>query len=404
MASELLSELQGIQSLLAGTAASPTRKPPPLAVVRAASTDSELEEEAAVRHPPIPAHRPVAGSQTRELERQVAALRQVQAEGEDKCRRLEAALAAAQQDGELIAGRLRGQLAGKQEECGQLADLVFQLREESEALRAQLQQHAQQAEEQGRATVSSVEQLQAAAGEWRQQCEQGLQALDAERARGAALQGETHRLQERAAQLQAELKEERRQREAAAGELAALRAAVGGPAGGGVSLVSELRQRLALEQGWRKAVRQWLRGEVQTKSELERVLLNVSSAVCCGPAGEPASGSTRHAPSPPLLPPRRMAASQLAPDTAAVHVAAAPDGSSVRVTVRSPRAGMVSVSSSLAHQNGPCGGTEAEGKGSSSGSGWRQHFHATMRAFDERHNKLQQELSGLRREAFQLAD
>jgi hypothetical protein len=78
--------------------------------------------------------------------------------------------------------------------------------------------------------------------------------------------------------------------------------------------------------------------------------------------------------------------------------------------VHSPRASTISFSSSVAQQQqlGQCGsggGKDAAGKAScSSGNGWRQHFQATMKAFDERHNKLQQELSGLRREAFQLGE
>ena len=140
-----------------------------------------------------------------------------------------------------------------------------------------------------------------------------------------------------------------------------------------------------------------------TRSDLEWVLLNVGSAV-------------RGPPPPPPIPPRRMAASQLAPQR--------PPGSptAVRVTLHSPAAGQtlsVGVDGDggcTVHRYGPIGGacgTCAGGSqpavgggapgGASPGAGckadWRQHFRATMQAFDERHANLQAELSTLRREA-----
>jgi predicted nucleic acid-binding Zn-ribbon protein len=332
------------------------------------------------------------------LTHQLAKLRQAQAAGELRCKTLERAVADAQQDGIMVAARLKGEMASKREECRQLAELVFQLREELEAARAQLQHSNSQAGEAARATSTSVQQLQAAAAEWRQRAEAGQQALEDEREQHTALQSRVEELRCQAAQLQAELKEERRQCEAATTDLQALQKAVGGRTGAAAAdLVEQLRQQLAMERSWRKAVKQWVRGEVQTKKEVERALLNVSSAMRCGPAA--AAAGMQQAP----LPPRPVTAGQLMQDHAAVHVASSPDGASMRVTVHSPRAASVSVSSTVCHKGSyKSGSTEGHAARKPQQLSWRQHFQATMRAFDERHQKLQQELSGLRREALHL--
>jgi hypothetical protein len=323
----------------------------------------------------------------------VTTLRRQVAEGEEKCRRLEAALAAAQQDGAIMAARLQGDLSNKQEENGQLADMVLQQREEIDSLKAQQLRASHQADESSQATMTSIGKLQEAAAEWRRRGEDSLQALAAERERSTLLQQEGCRLRE---QLQALTS----QREAAAAELAALKAKAGD---GSAAAVAELKEWLGMERSWRKAVGKWLKGEVQTQHNMERVLLNVGSAVRCGvPAdGAALGGKTRwgqHAPASIPLAPRRVAASQLAP-AASLHVAATPCGEGIKVTVSSPTVRMMSVSSRLAVNGG--GGRDLTDSKPSGTSDWRQHFKSTMKAFDERHSRLQQELSNLRRDALQ---
>lgn len=124
-------------------------------------------------------------------------------------------------------------------------------------------------------------------------------------------------------------------------------------------------------------LRSRLQGEMQTKAELERVLLRVGTAVRVGTDASPASGlATRCA---PPLPSRRMVASQLVPPDVMVTV------------VHSPAARAVN----------PAAAPVAGGHRSTRDTDWRQHFKETMTAFDERHKHLQAELSTLRREALQ---
>jgi hypothetical protein len=290
-------------------------------------------------------------------------------------------------------------------QIAQLAEVVFQLREEADGLRQQLERSGQQAQASDHSTRASLEQLQAAAAEWRRVGEDSQEELAGERERRAALEAEAQRLQLQAEQLRRELEEERQQRQAAAGELVALKAKVGSPAGG-FALAAELKQRLQMERGWRKAVTQWLQGEMQTRNDLERVLVNVGTAVRVG--GAPADGG-RQAGAPPL-PPRRMAASQLVADRgpaaagAGRPAARTPPAAGVTVTVHSPGA-----TTTVGVAGNGCGsrsGAAAPGGGggaSRARASWRQHFEETMQAFDERHGRLQQELSSLRREALQAA-
>lgn len=322
-----------------------------------------------------------------------------------------------------------------------LAELVLALREEADGLHRQLHHATTVAQQNGQNVQASLAQLQAAAAEWRRQGEDGLQALAEERQRNAALASEVHRLQAQASSLQGQLAEERRARTAAA------EAAV---AAGGPAVTADLRARLAQERAWRKAVCRWLEGEMATRADLEWVLVNVGAAARTGAdcGGCTSWGAAPHSAAPPL-PPRRLGASQLAPlrgQTEAKRAqhghGPAPASPTVHVTVHSPPGGhqmMVGVdvnggadgTSGFAEQgvaHGAWSSSSRSGKASrprssaggrssgaesaagsaamqspSNNSGsradWREHFKATMQAFDERHNRLQQELSTLRREA-----
>ncbi len=257
----------------------------------------------------------------------------------------------------------------------QLADLVFQLRNEADGLRAQLAASAAASH----AAEAAAAQLQEAAAEWRRQGEEGLEAAAQGRARCAALQAEVERLGEQLKAVGDERDEQRRRREAAEAEVARLQADGSGPA-----LVAELRSRCAQERAWRKAVCRYLEGEMHAKSELERVLLNVGTSLRVGDT------QARTAAAPPL-PPRRFAAGQISGS-----MPAPPPAVTVTV-VHSPVHGP---SLGPACQSGPAAGGGAGGgsKGRDS-AGWRQHFKETMAAFDERHARLQAELSGLKQEA-----
>lgn len=396
-ATELLDELRSIQALL-GTGAGRPRPETANPASRAALQHASEEEEDAPKAQ--------KSAQVQELERTVASLRHKCQARDEKRSELEAALAAARRDGEVAVGRLQGELSSKQEECGQLASMILQQQQELEALQSNLQHNAQRAEESGKATTASISQLQQAAAEWRRQGEDSLEALTIERRRSAALQ---QRLYQQTQALQAEMAEQRQQRQSAEAELAKLRAAMEGSAGDQASLVAELRRRLSLERSWRKAVSRWLRGEVHTRGELERVLLNVGAAVRCGPGEQPLGcpeGRSRwgqQQAAAPALPPRRMAGAQQVPD-ATVHVEDTPlenDGAGgIRVTVRSPRAHTISVSSTVEASSGSPGhvhgGSTAKAAPNTS---WRQHFQATMKAFDERNSHLQRALSSMRHEA-----
>jgi chemotaxis protein histidine kinase CheA len=392
-ATELLDELRSIQALL-GTGAGRPRPETANPASRAALQHASEEEEDAPKAQ--------KSAQVQELERTVASLRHKCQARDEKRSELEAALAAARRDGEVAVRRLQGELSSKQEECGQLASMILQQQQELEALHSNLHHNAQQAEESGKATTASILQLQQAAAEWRRQSEDGLEALAAERRRSAALHQQMQALQ-------AEVAEQRQGRQLAEAELAKLRAAMEGSAGDQASLVAELRRRLSLERSWRKAVSRWLRGEVHTRGELERVLLNVGAAVRCGPGEQPLgcpegrSCWGQQLAAAPALPPRRMAGAQQVPD-ATVHVEDTPlanDGAGgIRVTVRSPRAHTISVSSTVEASSGSPGhvhgGSTAKAAPNTS---WRQHFQATMKAFDERNSHLQRALSSMRHEA-----
>lgn len=302
----------------------------------------------------------------------MAALRQQAAEGEDARRRLQDALEAARQDAALVAQRLRAQLEAAQADNAQLAELVLRLREEADGLREQLQRGALQAEAADRSTAGSLAQLQEAAAEWRALSREQEESLARERARTAALQADLQRMTTEAEAARRQAAAEQATLAQAEAALAALRAQEGGPA-----LVQELRTRCRMERQWRKAVTQWLRGEMQAKGDLERVLLNVGTAARVGHAGADATGQ----PAAPALPPRRMAAAQLQ------GVAPASPPPAITVTV--------------VHSSSPvAAGVPADASNNAAGD-WRQHFKSTVVAFDERHARLQAELSGLRREALQ---
>jgi hypothetical protein len=291
-------------------------------------------------------------------------------------------------------------------QTAQLAELVFQLREEADGLRQQLERSGQQAQASDHSTRASLEQLQAAAAEWRRVGEDSQEQLAGERERRAALEAEAQRLQLQAEQLRRELEGERQQRQAAAGELAALKAATAGSPAGGAALAAKLKQRLQMERGWLQAVTQWLQGEMQTRNDLERVLVNVGTAVRVG--GMPAHDG-RQGEAPPL-PPRRMASSQLmagrgSAAAGVAHPAAhTPPAAGVTVTVHSPGATTtVGVAGSGCGSRSGAAARVVCGGASRARASWRQHFEETMQAFDERHGRLQQELSSLRREALQAA-
>lgn len=335
-----------------------------------------------------------------------------------------------------------------------MAELVLVLRDEADGLRQQLQCTASSALHSGQSAQASLAQLQAMAAEWRRQGEDSLEALAEERERSAALTSSVHRLQAQVDALQAQMAEERRARVAAA-------EAADGDAG--PAAVADLRARLAQERAWRKAVCRWLEGEMATRADLERVLVNVGTAARTGgECGTCTSWAAAPRAAAPPLPPRRLVASQLSPEqTQGGHArhghtqppAHAPASPTVQVTVHSPPGGhkmMVGVdvnggaggdggvkertgqrgtwgsssstrdaradrSHSSGHSCRSSGGSGRESAagsatmpgsaGNSSGSrtDWREHFKATMLAFDERHNSLQQELSTLRREALMQA-
>ncbi|PRW57185.1 ATP-dependent (S)-NAD(P)H-hydrate dehydratase isoform X4 [Chlorella sorokiniana] len=272
MASALLRELKDIQAMLAAPAAGSPRigaaaASPPL---HTAAT-SEDEEATA---PPLPLPPASPSKHARELERQVTALRQELAEANDRCRVLDEALQATRHDASLAVAKLHSsgstQLAAKAEETRQLADLVFQLRNEADGLRAQLAASAAASH----AAEASTAQLQEAAAEWRRQGEEGLEVAAQERARSTALQVEVERLSAELEAVRRERDDQRRRRQAAEAAVARLQADGSGPA-----LVAELRSRCAQERAWRKAVCRYLEGEMQAKAELERVLLNVGTSL-----------------------------------------------------------------------------------------------------------------------------
>ena len=123
-ATDVFAELKSIKALLGGagpasTNAAATPLPPSAAAAAAAAAISTSDEEDFGPPPPQRGFRAGAtqdAAKMRELKRQVAALRQQQAEGEDRARRLQDALAAAQHDGALLAQRYQAQLQAKQEE------------------------------------------------------------------------------------------------------------------------------------------------------------------------------------------------------------------------------------------------------------------------------------------------
>ena len=336
---------------------SPTTRHAPLLPTTASTSDSD--EEAA----PAPASTPTA--RTREVERQVAALRQRVDEGDDAHLALEAALAAAQHDSQLVAQRLHTQLAAKTDECSALTELVFHLRQEADTLRSQLATDKQAALHADVQTAGSLAQLQEAAAEWRRQGEDSLSALAAECQRSAALQADVARAGAEAEVLRRELAAERAAREGKEAQLAALHAQEGGPA-----LVAELR--CAMERAWRKAVTEWLRGELKTKTktkaDLERVLLNVGMAACVGAGPGSDGGRAGRAPAPPL-PPHPVAASQMG------HGAPA----TVTVTVTHEHI-----------ESGGGGGNDSSPTIAAmhTGENWRQHLKAALAAFDGHHAEL----------------
>lgn len=256
----------------------------------------------------------------------------------------------------------------------QLTELVFQLRSEADGLRTQLAASASAAQ----AAEASTAEVQQAAAEWRRQGEEGLEVAAQERARSAALQAEVERLGAELQAVRSERDEQRRRRKAADAEVARLQTDGSGPA-----LVAELRSRCAQERAWRKAVCRYLEGEMHAKAELERVLLNVGTSLRVGDT------QPRTAAAPPL-PPRHATARQLVRDM--------PPPPAVTVTVvhspvHGPSLGAAGVAAAAA------GSSADRGSSGRDPAGWRQHFKETMAAFDERHAKLQSELSGLKREA-----
>lgn len=126
--------------------------------------------------------------------------------------------------------------------------------------------------------------------------------------------------------------------------------------------------RLSQERGWRKAVCKYLQGEMASKGQLERALLNVGTSLRVGDTaaatGRGVAGG-QHVAAPPL-PPRAVAASQLLAPAAvpAVH--------------ESPATAI--------------GGAGQQG---SIAADWRRRQAAALAAFDE--------LSGLRREGVSRA-
>lgn len=251
---------------------------------------------------------------------------------------------------------------------------MFQLRSEADGLRAQLAAGAAASH----AANASTAQLQEAAAEWRQQGEEAMEVAAQERARGAALQAEVERLGAELEAVRGEREEQRRRREAAEAEVARLKADGSGPA-----LVAELRSRCAQERAWRKAVCRYLEGEMHAKCELERVLLNVGTSLRVGDTQ--ARKATAHP-----LPPRRMAAGQLA--------SSMPPPPAVTVTVTHSPVHAPSLGAACEEGAAACSSPGGRIRGSDPAS-WRQHFKATMAAFDERHARLQAELSGLKQEA-----
>ena len=130
-------------------------------------------------------------------------------------------------------------------------------------------------------------------------------------------------------------------------------------------------------------------GEVEMRSDLERALVGISAdcrtantlatattattaaaTAAADDSCERGSGAPAPAPAPPCLPPRPVTATQL------VHV-------TVRSTSSSPTAHTTAVSSPTA-QGGICCGGDVD-----SFTDWRHKFHATVRAFDERHSGKQ---------------
>lgn len=130
-----------------------------------------------------------------------------------------------------------------------LCELVFSLREEADALRAQLAASSQAAADADRSRAGSLEQIQEVAAEWRRLGEEAQEVAADERARSAALQAEVERLQAERQGLERALQAERAAREAAAADAAG--------AASSAPLVSALRERCAMERNWRKAVCQW---------------------------------------------------------------------------------------------------------------------------------------------------
>lgn len=126
---------------------------------------------------------------------------------------------------------------------------------------------------------------------------------------------------------------------------------------------------------------------MHAKGELERVLLNVGTSLRVG--GERAGPAAA-----PPLPTRRMGAGQISSSMAP------PPAVTVTVTHSPVHPGALGAS-------GKGGGAVMGSPVAAGGSrgrdpqGWRAHFTETMAAFDERHARLQAELSGLKREALQ---
>ena len=114
-ASAIFTELEQIKALLSGPAAA---GPLPAAALghRFAATDDTEDDEAPLPSSTAPPAAALQAAQLKDLQREVAALRQQQAEGEDSRRRLQEALQAAQADAQLLAQRLHTELQAKQEE------------------------------------------------------------------------------------------------------------------------------------------------------------------------------------------------------------------------------------------------------------------------------------------------
>lgn len=296
---ELLAELHRLQHMLDGT-------PSSYSTGACAAESDESEADASIQEGIAAALR----AQLAQTQAEASALKQQLAMAEQEVEEVRTAASSARREAESMAAALGTQLAARAREVDELAGALAAERQEAQALHEALdKQRAGEA-----AAVKEAALMHAAEEErWQVQQTQVAVALAAAREEAAALRSTNRELRAQLEAVQAALEEERAEHSHIQLRQAVMAVAAKSPRHN--AEIAALKSRVSLERKWRKATHAWLAGEAHAKSELERLMLNLSAAITAGPLP---SGSPRCLQA-PVLPPRRVTAATMQPPPTAAE-------------------------------------------------------------------------------------